>query len=155
MEQEIYILVGGIGTGKSTYAKKLKREQGLNILCPDKIEEQYQNCSENEIDKIIDRELKNYLNSGESFILDGKCLTRRERIDIINRANQNGYVVYGYDFGVGNIVSLLNRLRQPRGQPRKRWEAVYEDEKHLYEPPELKEGFERIYYPIFFNLITK
>ena len=114
MDKELHILIGGIGTGKSTYAKKLSKELEISVFCPDDIEEKYKNLNDSQIDKMVDNELKNYLDSGDSFILDGKCLMSKERIEIIKRAKSKGYKTYGHDFGGGNVVSLLRRLSNPR-----------------------------------------
>jgi len=146
MENELHILIGGTGTGKATYAKKLKKNIGIDIFCPDDIEAKYIIFTSDQIDKIVDNELKNHLNSGESFILDGKCLIPQKKIEIIKRAKNKGFKVYGYDFGSGNVMSLLRRLRNPRKYFSNYWETIYESDQRLYKSPTIKEGFEKIYY---------
>lgn len=147
MSKELHIMVGGTGTGKSTYARKLKKELGFVVFCPDNVEEKYLDFSDDQINSIVDAELKRHLESGRSFILDGKCLIPKERIEIIKRAKSSGYKVYAHDFGKSTVVSLLRRLRNPRRFDDAFWEKVYESDQRLYKSPELEEGFERIYSP--------
>ena len=147
MGKELHMMIGGIGTGKSTLAQKMSKEQGLNIFSVDKIEEENSHLSDIEIDDLIENMLNNQIISGESFILDGKCLTAGERKNIISIATTHGYTIYGYDFGSGNIVSLLRRLNNPRKFLRDFWEGVYQSDHRNYVEPEVEEGFERIYMP--------
>lgn len=147
MPKELHMMIGGIGTGKSTFAQKMSKEQGLNIFSADKIEEENSHLSDKEIVDLLENMFNNQIMSGESFILDGKCLTAGERKNIISKAVANGYTVYGYDFGSGNIVSLLRRMNNPRKFLRDFWEGVYQSDQRNYVEPEVEEGFERIYLP--------
>lgn len=147
MAKELHIMIGGTGTGKSALAKRMKKELGLEVFCPDDVEEKYLNYNDEKINQIVDSELKTHLESNKSFILDGKCLVPKERIEIINRAHANGFTVFGHDFGPGNVVSILRRLMHPRRFSNKYWEEVYESDKKLYISPDPDEGFEKIFYP--------
>ena len=140
-------MIGGTGTGKSTKANEISQNTGFNIFSPDEIEKENSHLNYNEIDNLIDNELNEQISSGESFILDGKCLTVGERKIIISRATEKGYTVYGYDFGCGNIVTLFRRLNNPRSLESDYWEEVHKSDKRNYVEPEVEEGFERIYMP--------
>lgn len=35
MAKELHIMIGGTGTGKSALAKRMKKELGLEVFCPD------------------------------------------------------------------------------------------------------------------------
>jgi predicted kinase len=147
MSKELHMMIGGTGTGKSTLSKKMNIELGYTIFSPDDIENENSHLESNAIDELIDEELIKLISSGESFILDGKCLTVAGRKIIISRAKENGYTIYGYDFGCGNIVTLLRRLNEPRDLFRDLWEGVYQSDRRNYVEPEIEEGFERIYMP--------
>jgi hypothetical protein len=147
MSKILHMMIGGTGTGKSTYAKKLKKELGINIVSGDDIQRKNKKLSDNEVDEMTYVEYLENLTGESSFIIDGKCLNPRTRKGYIADAHNNGFSVFGYDFGSGTIVSLLRRLSHPRRFSKKYWEDIWEDDKKSYHMPEPEEGFERIYSP--------
>lgn len=143
--KELHMMIGGIGTGKTTHSQELVNDLKCKIFSADELAEQYSN--ENNIEELIDAEFKRQLKSGESFILDGKYLTVEGRKIILDNAKNEGYKIYGYDFGAGNVISLLRRFRKPRRLLKEIWEGIYENDKSSYETPEIEEGFEKINFP--------
>jgi predicted kinase len=122
------MMIGGTGTGKSTYAKKLKKDLGINIVSADEIQRRNRNLTDSEVDERTYEDYLSNLNGDSSFIIDGKCLNTRTRKGYISDAQKNGFTVLGYDFGCGTVVSLLRRLAHPRRFSKKYWEDIYEDD---------------------------
>jgi predicted kinase len=142
MAKELHMMIGGTGTGKSTKASEISKNTGFRIFSADEIEESYSQLGEQiDIDKLINNELNKQLSSGESFILDGKCLTASERENIISEAIKKGYSVYGHNFGAGTDESKQRRLNNPREMPKAHWDKVFEFDTQNYETPEIGEGF--------------
>jgi hypothetical protein len=145
MGKILHMMIGGIGTGKSSFAKKISKKDKINIVSADDIQDNNPNIMDDEVDMLTLQKLEDCLNDENSFIIDGKCLTSHERKRIISDAQNKGFSVYGYDFGSGSIMSFFRRLFSPRRYTKKEWEEVYESDKRLYQTPELVEGFDKIY----------
>jgi len=141
------MLIGGIGTGKSTFAAKLAEKDSIRIISGDDIQDRFKEISNDEVDEITARMLDESFLRNKSFIVDGKHLNPRNRRSLISNAKERGYLVYGYDFGKGNIMSLLRRLRSPRRYNAEYWEEVYQSDLESFSTPDIEEGFDRIIYP--------
>lgn len=135
-------MIGGTGTGKSTKANELSQNTGYSIFSADEIEYSYTEQEEQiDIDDLISNELNKQLSLGESFILDGKCLTASERTNMINEATKHGYTVYGHNFGAGTEESRKRRLDNLRDMHPIHWKQVFDFDSNYYESPTLDEGF--------------
>lgn len=140
-------MIGGIGTGKSTFASELSRKEGIRSISADELQEINEHLNDEEVDECTNNAIENCITNEESFIIDGKNINARSRKWLIDKCKQQGYTIYGYDFGRGNILSLLRRKRQPRKFTEEYWEEVYESDLKSFGTPEPDEGFDRIYYP--------
>lgn len=140
-------MIGGIGTGKSTFASELSKKESIRTISADEIQEIYKNLTDEEVDKHTYNAIENSITNEESFIVDGKNLNARSRKWLIDKCKQHGYNIYGYDFGKGNILSLIRRKRHPRNYTEEYWEDVYESDAKSFGTPDLEEGFDRVYYP--------
>jgi len=147
MGKTVHMLIGGIGTGKSTFAEKLAKKDSIRIISGDDIQERFKEMSDDEVDEITARLLDESFLQNKSFIVDGKHLNPRNRESLITTAKERGYKVYGYDFGKGSIMSLLRRLRSPRKYTEEYWEEVYQSDLKSFSTPDIDEGFDRIYCP--------
>ena len=147
MKKSLHMMIGGTGTGKSTFVKKLERELNIPTVSADEIQKRNKTLTDLEVDKTTLEKYMKYLKSDSSFILDGKCLKSDERKRLIADAKKSDFDVVGYDFGCGTVVSFLRRLVQPGRFSRKYWEEVYDYDRRTYESPELDEGFEKIVFP--------
>lgn len=145
MKKVLHMLIGGTGTGKSTFAEKKKNNDGIKVFRPDEIEKLNSKLSTVRIDKIVKEQLDKQIETGETFILDGKCLDSEERRSIVEKATNNGYIVYAYDFGPGSIESLNRRIKDSKGKNPHHWRMVHESDKTRYNSPDLEEGFDKIY----------
>ncbi len=147
MGKTVHILIGGIGTGKSTFASELSKKEGIRSISADEIQEIDEYLSDEEVDDLTDNAIENSIRHGESFIVDGKNINSRSRKWLIERCKQQGYNIYGYDFGKGNITTLIRRKKHHRQFTEEYWEDVYKSDLKSFETPEPDEGFDRIYYP--------
>jgi predicted kinase len=103
--------------------------------------------SDEGVDDLTINTIEDCIRNEESFIIDSNNINSQSRKQLIDRCKQQGYIIYGYDFGKGNIISLLRRKRFPRQPTEVYWEEVYNSNKKSFETPEPAEGFDRIYFP--------
>ncbi len=142
MEKELHMMIGGTGTGKSTKANEISKKTGFYVFSADEIENSHSQLDEQiNIDDLIINRLDNQLSLGESFILDGKCLSVSERTNIINKAKKYGFTIIGHNFGVGTDESKQRRLNNPRDMPPIHWEQVFDFDLRNYQTPNICEGF--------------
>jgi len=139
MNKILHLLIGAIGTGKSTYAEELKEKLNIDVLSADKIE------GDVEVELNIMQHFLESLDSGNSFILDGLNLNKKSRQLYISLAKRSGYKIYGYDFGAGDENSKNRRLNDSRNVSSERWIELVERNKKDYEKPIIEEGFEGIF----------
>ena len=135
-EKIIHIMIGGIGTGKTTLANKLSQEMSIEILRADD--------SDYEDESKLFEDYLNLLDNEKSFILDGKYLDKKTRQHFIKYAKNCGYDCIGYDFGPGNGISLKRRLNNPGNYSSKEWIKDYRKDRTSYQQPQLNEGFKKI-----------
>ncbi len=145
MGKTLHMMIGSIGTGKSSHSDKLSEELQIDVLSADSIEKNATSIDDNEIEIDIMEDYLDHLDSGESFILDGLNINKATRKLNLTLAKQRGFIINGYDFGPGDDKSLKQRLSDPRDVSASRWEAIAESNKSSYEKPELDEGFEEIF----------
>lgn len=134
----LHIIMGAIGTGKSTLAEILSTKYKIEVLSADSIEKQMNEkgvFNDNEIDGDIIECFYWYLDKNTSFILDGLNLSRKSRNYYINEAIKKGFQIYIYDLGPGNDDSLQRRLKNPRNVPTERWINIAKSNKESYEKP--------------------
>lgn len=83
---KFYMLVGLVGSGKSTYAEKLK-EEGVIIHSSDKIREELGDVNDQskntEVFEILHKRIKDDLRDGKSVCYDATSLNRRRRISFV------------------------------------------------------------------------
>lgn len=150
-EGEVILLVGPPMSGKSTWA----RNKGLKILSQDDIMmEEHQEMTYNEAYKVRDRDLimnkfserkKEFIASGESFIIDKVCMSpksRRRLLADLPKKMKKRAVVFLVPF------EELNKWNEKRAKE----EDKYLRDDHLklmlcsYSMPLYSEGFDEIEY---------
>ena len=142
----LHIVMGAIGTGKSTLAKILADKYHIEILSADDIEVLNKDMEDGDIECEIMASFFYFLDQKQSFILDGLNLSLTSRKLYINKAINNGYKIHIYDLGPGNKNSLLRRLKEPRGIPQERWIENAKRNKEIYEKPStIKEYIDKLY----------
>lgn len=141
MNKILHMMMGAIGTGKSTYAEQLSRELEIEVLSGDKVEEESLSQNEGDIEIDIMESILDHFSSGKSFVLDGLNLNKKSRLLYMKLAKRRGYKIIAYTGGPGDEESLASRQVAPRGVELNRWKDIAESNKAEYEAPELNEGF--------------
>ena len=141
----LLILIGNVGTGKSTISNIIHRKFGGVIICGDKFKEDNSELTEPDFSikffLSIEKELMNH----NSVILDGQNLLRKGRARYINYAKRYNSKIVAIDCGIGDEISLSNRLKENRGISEEIWRKEFENSRRDYEMPTKEEGFEFIF----------
>ena len=156
--QELIILVGNIGCGKSTLARKYARKgyiimngDGLLTSIQGGIYGLYNPDMKPVHDEIEQEVIVSALVGGFSVVVDKTNMTKKVRkmyFDIvryvIHQITMNRITVRAIDWGPGYQYTLNRRLDNPGGIKKSVWVNVHEQMKHDYEKPSLKEGFDEV-----------
>jgi predicted kinase len=143
-EPFLLILIGNIGTGKSTISKYINSKFKSTIINGDEFKEANKELSRNDLDMKFYLLVENELMNHRSVILDGQNLIRKYRAKWIRTAKRYNMRVVAIDCGSGNIESLSRRLFDNRGESSVVWKQEYENSKHDYEIPSQDEEFDFI-----------
>ena len=131
---KLIILVGNIGTGKTTYRDN-NYSNGESIICPDEMtgnKEDIQGKMFKRIDESVEKK--------KNIVLDGNNITVRSRSLYIGMALKHGYYIQIVDFGCGNEETLDRRIISSKKYSPEFWKKIHLENLHKYEIPSLKEG---------------
>ncbi len=138
------ILVGGVCTGKSTYAKEFLSENPDYILIEaDEIFSEYGDSEESKEkaqNKIKDILLGNF-EKGNNIIYDGVNLIKNNRLKYKSWAKKWSYTVKVVDFGSRNFDLLKQRIEKDNSYKWKE-QSMYDDA--IYQMPSSDEGYDEI-----------
>jgi len=143
------VLVGNIGTGKSSHARTY---EDAVIVCMDSIiisvegSYNYRNEHRTIYHAIENTAIEMALKTNVNVVVDRTCMTRKERARFIDMAKRYHAKVECVDFGSGDEESLENRINSDddRDYTQEKWREVHEIMQEKYEEPDLDEGFETI-----------
>ena len=149
---KIVILVGNIGSGKTTYTHKLV-VKGYVAIARDALRYMIGNgkyifnpklepaifSSETEI-------IKRFMEFGVDLVIDEVGINRLVRARYIVLAKTYNYQIECVMLPKYSMQECVDRrMQDPHGQPdRALWESVWKKFNHRYEEPSLKEGFSKI-----------
>ena len=137
------MIIGNIGTGKSTYVENvLKQQYDAFVICSDNYEEPTIEAKQLR----LEREIKESLVTGKNVVIDGCNISKGARNYFGWLANKYKAQFIAYDFGKGNTQSLLRRLEEDRGEEADVWVTNHKDNQKNYEAPTQQEGFSEIYF---------
>lgn len=152
--QKLIILVGNIGLGKSTFARKLA-DEGAMVVNLDSIVTMlhggnYKGYREDwkEVYKGAQIDImQQAVISSLDIIIDNTNMKRKGRVRLISKFCQcvGGFTekkIICYDFGSGTEEGLDRRMGTPYGHEPEYWKDVYKLKKEQYERPSLEEGFD-------------
>lgn len=139
------MLIGAIGTGKSTFAEKYCKNLNLICVSGDQIENECETNNDNEIEQEIMIRIVENFESGKSFLIDGLNINKSARIRYLLLAKKHGYEVIAYNFGPGNNMSLERRIKASLNVPETRWRELAERNRSEFQPPDRTEGYSKIY----------
>jgi predicted kinase len=148
----LIILVGNIGSGKTTTVKKYA-EQGYCVVCRDDFRTmlgggsyKFDTRTEKAIHQASRTLLENLMVENLDIIIDETNTTKRGRKTIINTAKLFGYNVIGIVMPqLTKEKSIENRIKDNlRQNTIETWGKVWDMFNRMYETPELKEGFDEL-----------
>lgn len=145
---ELVMMVGLPGSGKSTYAEKLKKE-GVIIHSSDAIREELGDVNDQsnneEVFKILHKRIKDDLRDGKSVAYDATNLNRKRRVaflrELQNIPCEKVCVLIATPFK----ECLLQNLERERTVPREVLDRMYKS----FQMPSTYEGFDEVivHYP--------
>ena len=156
MRPELVILIGNIGSGKSTLCRQYIKK-GFIVISRDSLrymigagEYIFDQKYEPAIHAANLAILEQFLAWGHNVVMDEVNITKNLRAAYIKRAQTisqyRQYKITGIVLPrLSKEVSVERRLRSPHGNfPRSTWEQVWENFNRMYESPTKTEGFDKI-----------
>jgi predicted kinase len=151
-KKELIVLVGNIGTGKSTYSAKYQK-QGYVIVSRDQIRYGmgngiyvYNKLYEPTVWKIEDYMLRKWLELGVNIVVDEVGVTIQMREKYIEYGKMSDYKVIAIEMPRFSMKkAVARRMRNPHGQYNKQlWENVWTKFDSCYISPKKSEGFDKV-----------
>jgi predicted kinase len=148
----LVILIGNIGSGKTTTVKKYAKE-GYCVVCRDDFRTmlgggtyKFDTQTEKAIHRATRTLLENLMVENLDIIIDETNTTKRGRGQLISLGKLFGYNIIGIVMPkLTKQKSIANRMKDTlRHYTVEKWEAVWDMFNRMYEEPELKEGFDEL-----------
>lgn len=152
MTKELIILIGNIGTGKSTLVKSYQ-EKGYIVIARDQLRYAigggtyvYNENFEPLIRNLDIQMFIAFVAIGVNLIVDEVNINKSMRKEYLHYAKLFGYHITAIDMPRLCMGEAVNRrMRNPHGQPSvDLWNKVWTKFESLYEEPTKIEGFDRI-----------
>ena len=157
MSKTVYVLIGQIASGKSTWVDNQDIESV--IISKDDLRETYANMIYEEyiyddylepiIQNICELSLDVCIHLGvENIIIDETNMTRESRQWVFDTPDISDYRVVAVVLpDLGEDVHVQRRLKDNHGQVTEtKWREVYRDKKSRYEEPITEEGFDEVIF---------
>lgn len=150
--KRLIILIGNIGTGKSTFAKTYQKK-GYVIIARDQLRYAIGNgryIFNPRYELAIWRTelylFREFIDLGVDILVDEVGMNKLMRKRYIRYAKNNGYKITAIVMPkLSKKVAVERRMKNPHGQPdAKMWAQVWEKFNKMYERPTKKEGFDLI-----------
>jgi predicted kinase len=151
---ELVLLVGNIGSGKSTYCKKLLRKRFSHVVISRDALRYMIGAGKYRFDLKIEKAIwdseldiiDNFMLLGQNLLIDEVGINKSMRIRYIRLAKKWNYTVTVIILPKFLMKkSVNNRMKDPHGQPdRKLWETVWKKFEIMYEVPGKDEGIDKI-----------
>jgi predicted kinase len=156
-KSEIILLVGNIGSGKSTLIRKIINKEFSHVVISRDDLRYMIGAGKYRFDlnlepAIWNSELKiieSFMDFGDTapnLIIDEVGINKKMRKRYIDLAKKRGYTITVIEMPRYSKRKCVNRrMKDPHGQfDRKLWESVWEKFNKLYEKPSKKEGINKI-----------
>ncbi len=153
-KRQLIILIGNIGSGKSTLCKDYSAK-GFHIVCRDTLRSMiggpngyvFSPATEEAIDAACIRLIETLLSQKEkSIVIDETNMTRKNRKRYIRFAKWAGYEVVAHEtITFTKAECLANREKDTlRGYELSTWAEVWEKFNKSYQEPTFEEGFDML-----------
>jgi len=148
---ELIILTGNIGCGKSTFAREnfgdlcdwiIVNDDAITTMIGGGVYTNYDKSKKYLYKDIELMCVQLGLENGYNVVVDMPNMKSISRKRFINIGKRYGAKIRSYDWGSGNITDLSHRLKNPRGYDK--WEESFNTKKKEYEKPSIDEGFNDI-----------
>ncbi len=139
-EPLLIMMIGNVGTGKSTIAELLKSKLDCTILSGDDLMKVGKVADKKMLFGYVYKEAEEILNNRRTVIIDGRNLIKRKRQIYSNLASRNKLKTLFIDCGIGTDVDLERRILNNRGVPKEEWKKEFAKNKEIYEKPESQDG---------------
>lgn len=151
-KKEVIIIIGNVGSGKSTYTKKLQEKGTHVVICRDSMRFGigagtyiFNNEYEPIIKKTALELFQKFLILGVNIIVDEVNIACSSREPYIKLAKEQGYKIRAIVMPkLSKEESINRRMNNPANQTREIWESVWESFDRRYEHPTIEEGFDKI-----------
>jgi predicted kinase len=152
MSKELVVLVGNIGTGKSTVARKYQKK-GYVVVARDGLRYSigggnyiFDPKYEPVIWEIELCMLESFMELGVNIVIDEVGVSKSIRMRYIVPGQDYGYTIKCHILPKLTMKEAVDRrMKDPHGQPnRKLWEEIWQKFHRMYEEPNLEEGFDEI-----------
>lgn len=152
----LYVMVGNIGSGKSTYVKKFLQSHP-DVICISRDAFRYMigggNYVYNEalepyIFLLEEQAIWFALKEGLDVIVDEVGMSKKHRLNYIDSADCHGYNITALIMPeLTKDICVERRLtNSDRDTPKKVWEEVWDKFNNEYEEPTTEEGFNNIIF---------
>lgn len=143
---KLVLLVGNVGSGKSLFAKKLARREGLVVVNNDAIQQMcaggeydmYDPGKKSVYDTITRAAILEGLKIGPGVVVDRTLMSAESRAKYIAMGKACGAEIVVADFGPGTEEGLQRRIKADRGVPAGVWRSVFDRKASEYEPPAME-----------------
>lgn len=150
--KEIVIMIGNIGTGKSTRALELAHK-GYVIINADAITTMIGGGDYTLYDikkKLIYKDAEYHianisLQNNFSVVIDNTNMSKKTRARWVELGIKHEAYIVACNYGIGSKSSLNRRLKEPKGISKEQWISVHDKFQKEYDPPEFSEGFNIIF----------
>jgi predicted kinase len=153
-EDKMIVLVGNIGSGKTTYCKKLV-EEGYIVIARDKFRYMIGNGGyifdtrleeavwESEMDMF-----RRFMRTGVNIVIDEVGVSKYMRLRYTGIAKTFGYKTCAIVLPkLSKKEAVDRRMQDPHGQPdRKLWEGVWDKFNKIFEEPTKAEMFDEVVF---------
>lgn len=148
----IHMMVGIQGSGKTTYAKIMNKETGIEIVSTDTIRKEMTDFKESNVFPMVHRRCKELILDNKDLIFDATSITPSVRKRFIDSLKELGidrsmYEIYVYYF-IPDVELSKKRIEKRNEEGIERYMPLEVIEKYNKEiiPPTKEEGFEKILF---------